>query len=216
MNKHNGFTLIEVIICSMVFMLIASALASIMQRGLVIDREEQIINEAITSMVIARRLLMEGDPKEVDPARMQTCHKGLLYADYAIATLTPVIPEGSSEEYPEGDVGGLPMLEYKSGGERYRVWITSPSSMLVRLKDDVYPPKLLLGNSRLKLKVALLENQAFWKGSTLFDKENPTKPLCVAGTWLLYEDANSNDIQDLDEVSIPFRFSVALRNMIIK
>lgn len=200
--KRMGFTLIEVIICSMVFMLIATALASVMQTGMVIDREDQIANEILTNMVIGRRLLMEGAPKNSPVG-----DKGLLQAEYASKGLT----QASLEE----DVDGLPLLEYKvianSVEQRYRVWVlASPTFTLVRhmVSPSILPRETLMGDTNLKLKITSLESKAFFEDSKL-----PLfGPQLVVGTWLLYEDRNSNDVQDIDELSIPFRFSVALRN----
>jgi len=195
MNKYTGFTLIEVIVSSLVFMLIATALASIMQLGLIIDREERIVNEMLTNMVIGRRFLLEGAPKGSIVG-----DKGLLQADQAF--------RGKTLADQEEDADGLDMLEYKSGGERYRVWISSPTCTLVRHRvfPSILPRETLMGDSRLKLKIGSLESQPFLQDSIY--------PGFIVGTWLLYEDRNSNDLQDIDELSIPFRFSVVLRNKI--
>jgi len=193
-NKHTGFTLIEVIICSMVFMFIATALASVLQMGMIVDREEKVTSEILTNMNIGRRFLMEGAPKGSPVG-----DKGLLQADEAFTGLTV----GSQDE----DMDGLPMLRYNSAGEIYHVWVASPTGMLVRHRvfPSVLPRETIMGDSMLKLKITALENKTFFQDSRF--------PGFVVGTWLVYEDRNSNDVQDLDELSIPFRFSVALRNI---
>ncbi|MFZ2958392.1 MAG: prepilin-type N-terminal cleavage/methylation domain-containing protein [Candidatus Ozemobacteraceae bacterium] len=205
--KRTGFTLIEVIICSMVFMLIATALASIMQTGMVIDREDQIANEILTNMIIGRRLLMEGAPKGSLASPSSVGDKGLLQAESASKGLTQV----SLEE----DVDGLPLLEYKvivnSVEQRYRVWVlASPTFTLVRhmVSPSILPRETLMGDPSLNLKITSLESKPFFEDSKL----PLLGPQLVVGTWLLYEDRNLNDVQDIDELSIPFRFSVALRN----
>ncbi|MFZ4773742.1 MAG: prepilin-type N-terminal cleavage/methylation domain-containing protein [Terrimicrobiaceae bacterium] len=194
MSERTGFTLIEVIISSIVFLLIATALANITKMGMIIDREEQINNEVITNMVIGRRLLLEGAP-----IGSPVGDKGLLQADEVFLSKTVA----SQDE----DIDDIDMIEYKTAGERYHVWVASPSSMLVRHRVYPYllPRETLMGDSALKIKVTMLEKKPFFQDSRY--------PGLVVGTWLLYEDRNLNDVQDIDELSVPFRFSVALRNI---
>jgi len=190
-----GFTLIEVIVCSMVFLFVATALASVLQLGMVVDQDEQSINEIISTMIVSRRYLLEGAPKGSPVG-----DKGFLEADVALLTET----QEDLEEDLDADGNPLPALEYRVAGERYRVWLASGTLFRHCVAPSILPRESVLGNSEANLKVTTLDGEPFFAGSRL--------PGFVMGTCLLYEDRNDNNLHDLEEPSLPFRFSAALRN----
>lgn len=193
-----GFTLIEVIVCSMVFLFIATALASVFQLGMVVDQDEQSINEIISSMIVSRRYLLEGAPKGSNVG-----DKGLLEADEALMT--------TSLEYLEEDLASngspLPVLEYRVGSERYRMWVASDTLYRHCVAPSILPRETVVGNSEANMKMTTLDGEPPFTGSRF--------PGFVMGTWRVYEDRNGNNRYDEEEKepSLPFRFSAALRNV---
>lgn len=192
-RPRQAFTLIEVMVCSIVFLLMSISLASLMQVGAVADREERIASEIATNMVIGRRLLLEGAPPGTPVG-----DKGLLTADSAVLAET--------RKDLEEDADGLVALEYTVAEERYRLWLASPSSVLVRHRvfPSILARETIMGDVSMDLKVAALEGKPLFEDSQL--------PGLVVCTWLVYEDRNGNDLQDADEPSVPFRCAVSLRN----
>lgn len=197
-----GFTLIEVIVGGMVFLFIVTALATVFQVGMVVDQDEQSYNEIITAIMVGRRLLLEGAPRDSNVG-----DKGLLEAQ--MATMTEALEE--LDEYVDTDpLSGLPkpIFEYEAGFERYRLWIDAESKILLRhrIVPSVLPSEAILGHKETNLKVTTLDgNEPF---------ENSRLPGFVSLSLLVFEDRNGDDLPDLEEPAVPFQLSVALRNAI--
>lgn len=194
-STSQGFTLIEVIVGGMVFLFVATALASVFQAGMVVDRDEQSFNELISAIIVGRRLLLEGPPKGGNIG-----DKGLLEADQATMTVTL---EDLEEDMDENG-NPLPVLEYRAGNERYRMWVSSGILFRHCVAPSILPREAVIGYKETDLKVTTIDGKQPFEDSIF--------PGFVSGSLLVYEDRNDNGMQDLEEPSIPFKFSSALRN----
>lgn len=196
-SLRQGFTLIEVIVGGMVFLFVATALASVFQAGMVVDQDEQSFNELISAIIVGRRLLLEGPPKGGNIG-----DKGLLEADQATMTVTL---EDLEEDMDENG-NPLPALEYRAGNERYRMWVSSGILFRHCVAPSILPREAVIGYKETNLKVTTIDGKQPFEDSVF--------PGFVSGSFLVYEDRNDNNMQDLEEPSIPFKFSATLRNSI--
>jgi len=191
-NRKIGFTLIEVIIASIVFMIIFSGVAGILKSSLVMSGLSTGTADCIQHFYDGMRLLAEGD----NAPPTQSPQPGLLQA-----TRVQIQPNGRLRYW-----AGTPLT-------RYDVWINN--SQLVRRRFPyvaALPQKVLMGDTNNKIRL-FPDTDAANQVATINTGPSATSPCSlVRFSFQIHHDFNGDGVVNSEEMVTTFTTSIFIRN----
>lgn len=189
-RRTEGFTLIEILMASITFLLILTGLATTFQASITTNKAIQDLGDSQQALRDGIRLIAEGDGSTVNP------HPGLFEADRASIV-----------------AGGR--LEYRVGGVNWRVWVQD--GQLLRQRVGGGPPvqKVLAGEPLTMPPTSrLMLSPDTTAGTPLAVLSVPNNAASAAArfTFTMHRDRDDDRLPGPEEMFLTVRPTIYLRN----
>lgn len=191
-----GFSLIEILMASITFLVILTGLATTFKAGITTNKAIQDLGDCQQALRDGIRLIAEGDGAAVNP------HDGLYQADRAS------IVAGGQLEYR---VGG-------AGGTNWRIWIQN--GQLLRQRVGGGPPiqKILAGEplppltETRKTRLMLSPDTSAANPMAVLTVPNNAASATVRFSLTIHRDRDADNVPSGDEMSLTVLPTIYLRN----
>ncbi|MBP7634556.1 type II secretion system protein [Candidatus Ozemobacteraceae bacterium] len=194
MKKHPaaaGFSLIEIMMASITFLLILTGLATTFQAGITTNKAIQDLGDCQQALRDAVRLISEGDGATTDP------HPGLFEASHA-------------------SIGAGGELEYRVGAATWKIWVTNGQIRRERVNPGLPIQKNLAGEPLPPLTEACRTRLMFSPDTSPANPPavivNDTASIAVRLTLKAHRDRDGDNSPSGDEISLTLQPTIYLRN----
>lgn len=186
-----GFSLIEILMASITFLVILTGLATTFKAGITTNKAIQDLGDCQQSLRDGIRLIAEGDGAAVNP------HPGLFEASHA-------------------SIGSGGELEYQAGGATWTIWIFN--GQLRRQQMNVIPSiqKVLAGeplpSPAETRKTRLMLSPDTSPANPLAILINDTASTAVRLSLTIHRDRDADNLPSGDEMFLTLQPTIYLRN----
>ncbi len=188
-KSRRGFSLIEILMASMTFLVILTGLATTFQAGITTNKAIQDLGDCQQALRDAVRLVAEGDASPANP------HRGLFEASRASIV-----------------AGGR--LEYRVGVTDWRIWIQN--GQLLRQRVGGPPIQKILGGESLAMppvsRLMLSPDTSAANPIAVLTVPNNAASAAVRLTLTMHRDRDADNLPGAEEMSLTVRPTIYLRN----
>lgn len=192
-RRAAGFSLIEILMASITFLVILTGLATTFQAGITTNKAIQDLGDCQQALRDGVRLIAEGDGAPVNP------HDGLYQADRASIV-----------------AGGR--LEYRVGGTRWQVWIQNGQLIRQRIGGGPAIQKILAGEpvppplETRKTRLMLSPDTTAATPMAVLTVPNNAASAAVRLSLTMHRDRDADNLPSGDEMFLTAQPTIYLRN----
>ncbi len=186
-----GFSLIEILMASITFLVILTGLATTFRSGITTNKAIQDLGDCQQALRDGIRLIAEGDGAAVNP------HPGLFEASHA-------------------SIGSGGELEYQVGGATWTIWIVNGQLRRQRISGGPPIQKALAGEPLPPLtetrKTRLMLSPDTTAANPLAVLANDTASIAVRLSLTMHRDRDADNLPSGDEMFLTLQPTIYLRN----